>query len=240
MPNPYVGAPQGAVWGWDTTTGLWLPIGASPRVIDPNTGEEYASLLVNVSNANPNGQTSSINSAPVVIANDQSSFPVEQLIEWHTRNGRGFYASTDQYTPTATNNALSLFNPANSGKTALVFSQLTRYDTAGDALHARITNADPAFANAMTAANFLKGNLNAGSATASVVNVTYATASTAAPAISAASLSYLITSTISNSPFDLFNDVNNVLVLPPGFGFAVYYANAASGNLGFNIRWIEY
>jgi hypothetical protein len=153
-------------------------------------------------------------------------------------NGQGFFACVDKYTPAATNNALSIFNPSGSGKSLLLYSLLTYYSTAGQNLQCRIVNANPGFANALNVANFSLGNLS-GAATSSVANVTYATAITNPPVLSAASVAFESTSNISNSPFDLFGPPN-ILILPSNTGLVLYINNAASGSLSFNAKWIEF
>jgi hypothetical protein len=162
----------------------------------------------------------------------------DEFIKVAIRNGQGFYVSTDKYTPGATNNAFSIFNPNGSGKTLVLFSLIVYYTTAGQNIQCRIVNANPSLATILSAANFNLGNLLAGSANASIASVTYANATTNPPALTAASLAFESTSNISNNPFDLFTPPN-ILILPPNTGLATYINNAASGSLSFNAKWIE-
>jgi hypothetical protein len=118
----FVGAPQGAIWGYDPTTNLWLPIGASPKLVGPN-GEIYGSLLVDVTNTNANGQNTMQNSAPVALASDQATM-ANPLIEESSgikasKIGIRYVASTGILTATVgPYMAISFFNGAGNTKTA--------------------------------------------------------------------------------------------------------------------------
>lgn len=71
MPQGFVGAPNGTMWGYDPTTHLWLPVQVGPLQTDATTGEEYAPLLVQSTG------TAAITAASGAIVDLPSKFPNE-------------------------------------------------------------------------------------------------------------------------------------------------------------------
>src|SRR5437763_108274 len=61
---------------WDDATNQVVPVHIKSKVTGAD-GKTYAVLDISVSNVNPNGQSTMANSAPVVIASDQSAIPVK-------------------------------------------------------------------------------------------------------------------------------------------------------------------
>lgn len=107
---------------------------------------------VNVLNANPNGQSTMANSAPVAIASNQSGIGTIVLpsitdtwISQAIRNGQGYNYSTGQQTTAGAANSteVSLFNPAASGKSLLVYS-IRVFITIASFGQLRLITVDPA------------------------------------------------------------------------------------------------
>jgi hypothetical protein len=201
---------------------------------------------VTIANVNPNGQTIMSNSSPTTLASDQTGIGtaakpnvVDATIQNAIRNGQGFYASTDRYTSSATNNAIGIYNPNASGKTIIVFSAYAIDATSnGTPIRMRIVNANPAFGNTMSPAAFNLGNLNGTSSTTSIATVTYNTSGSAAPALSAASLAYHHMLSLNNGGPDLFVN-GQILVLPATTGLAIYLNNSNADIVSFTLRWVE-
>lgn len=87
--------------------------------------------IVQVSNANANGQATMANSSPVVLASDQlenqagisNVFITEDMVRNYTLAGKAFSATTTKnQAAAAATLGFQLFNPANSGKNILIYS----------------------------------------------------------------------------------------------------------------------
>lgn len=164
----------------------------------------------------------------------------ESNISNWVRNGQGFYANTEYYASSAANNAFSIFNPVSSGKIIIVYSLMViEASTSNNSIKLRITNTNPSFANTMGASAFNLGNTDSGSVTSPIASVTYATASTAVPSLSAASLAYYVNTNVTTGAADLFSG-GKILKLVAGTGLACYLANASGNNVAFGCMWTEY
>ena len=230
---------------YDPTSGKVVALRGVNVTQDGTTGIWYGDAAQNVTNGNANGQATMANSAPVVIASNQTGIGTlalptitEDTIRNAARAGNSFYASTEELSPANANTAYSLFNPVASGKTIILHSINLQYSSAQSFARMRIVNANPSFAVTLNAANFNLGNANAGSATASIASVTYATATTTAPALSAASLAYGVMTQATNLTNELLTN-SKTIALPAGTGFVVYFSNTAAGTLIFSFYWLE-
>ncbi len=144
-------------------------------------------------------------------------------------NGQCFSATYNQTIGAAAqgNFALSIFNPANSGKSILIFSSKVTLNysiyTVGNLL---LNTTDPTYNTAITPAN-----LKAGSSTASIASVTANSATTTWPSGTNIDTSFAIPEMLTN---------NAAILLPPGNGLvsALYVGNSQEYALA--AKWVEF
>jgi len=165
--------------------------------------------------------------------NSDGSALVEMNTQTMARNAQVFSATTTRVLAAgALTTGASLFNPANSGKTILIFSIKMGLNNNLIAGHATLTTSDPALGTTMTVAN-----MKAGGATSAI----------------ASTLSYVNgAATQSGTVFDFFQAVAGdfrellsnfkVIVLPAGAanGVAVFPSIPASGYWVVTFTYAEY
>lgn len=146
--------------------------------------------------------------------------------------GQGFSATTGLIsTAASTNNyPFSLFNPANSNKTILLYVLRVSASTAvvdGISIFVKPTTSDPAYGSAASVANSYAGNSNASVASATFDTTTH-------------SLTGINTQVeIAAGPVDLL-DNNSVIVLQPGNGIVTWIQTYGAGSAAVTARWREF
>jgi hypothetical protein len=152
----------------------------------------------------------------------------DQVRAWIV-NGQSFSATTNKQTAAGAINAgFSIFNPAASGKTLLVYS--LKYTIGNNSFNTlNLTTSDPAFGSSLTVTNN-----KAGSATTSIASSTFTNTNVA----SAGTVNDTIGSATNTMTQVLLN--GDYLVLPSGNGFA-FYANLSGANAWcVSAEWIEF
>lgn len=155
----------------------------------------------------------------------------DQIRAW-IASGQGFTGSTGkQNAPASTATyGLSVFNPAGSGKTLLLFSLKAVYAGANNTHLVTLTATDPALGN-----TGLVTNNKAGSGITSVASTTYATAN---QSIAGSTHDYV--QTAQNGTLEVFTN-GDVVLLMPGYGLAFWMnITSAGGNWGVTASWIEF
>jgi hypothetical protein len=152
----------------------------------------------------------------------------DQIRAW-IANGQGFSVTNGKQTATGAINAgFSVFNPAASGKTLLVYS--IKYMIGNNNFSTlNITTSDPAMGSSMTPINN-----KAGSSTTSVTSCSYANSNlTSAGTVNDAfgSASNTATQVLQNG---------DALIIPPGYGFALYLNLSGANAYVASAEWIEY
>lgn len=155
----------------------------------------------------------------------------DQIRAW-IASGQGFTGTTGKQNAGASNATLglSVFNPAASGKTLLLFSLKAVFAGANSTHVVTLTTADPALGNAAVVTNNKAGN-----GTTSVASTTFATASQ-----SIVGTLHDYVQTAQNGTLEVFTN-GDVVLLMPGYGLT-YWMNITSvgGNWGVTASWIEF
>jgi hypothetical protein len=143
-------------------------------------------------------------------------------------NGQGFSATTGKLTaPGSMTGGLSVFNPAASGKTLLVYS-LTFTIGNNSFNQVNFTTSDPALGTSATVSNNKSGG------PVSVASCSYANSNISSLAGNVKDIAGTATNT-----FVQMLSSGNSYVLPAGNGL-VFYANLSGTNIWFcNMAWIE-
>ena len=157
--------------------------------------------------------------------------PLLGNIQEYTLAGQAFIGNTGLLNLAANSYPLSVFNPATSGKTIILYAVHGSASSAGsngDVLYLQTTTSDPAYANAVTPVNAALG-----AALKSVVSCTYAATNTGpnTPYLQAES---------SAGPIELLSN-GAVIVLPAGSanGVTAYMQTFGSGFINIVMKWIE-
>ncbi len=164
---------------------------------------------------------------------------VEPNIQGWLRNGQAFSATTGLLA-TATNANLTIggmciFNPANSGKSVLIYSMHV-FTTVTSICRLNAVTADEAFGNPLTPNNM---NLAGGT---SVVTCNSSANSVAASVTRHGIELAIVTQGLSSAPNDVITNGGYIL-LPIGsaHGVAVYpFVATAGNNFAVNAKWIEF
>ena len=241
-----------------TITGLWrVPVAGFTNFrvrLHPTTSGSASVLLrlssgvqsVFVNNASTLGQTTMLNSAPVVIASDQSALPMnlkqingsalslsnpnihESFIQNAIRNGQGYNGTSGTVNVASAVNSVefSLFNPGT--KNILVYS-LKVYINASSYILIKLLTTDPA----LTAAQIVNTKIGSAAATATC------TYSNAAQTVTGTSYDSIGTSAYTSN--EVFSN-GAYLYLPAGSanGIAAFINVGAAGSMGFTAKWIEF
>jgi hypothetical protein len=154
---------------------------------------------------------------------------VQDYIRTAITQGKGFLGTSGLLNLGAGTYALSLFNPATSGKSLLVYS--VKMSSGGSSLNAQINlvTSNPGFANAVTVANARIGT------SSSVASATYASTNQT----TSGSLVQIEMGS-QNVPIELLLNTSTLL-LPSGLanGLIAYITTFASGFLAINVKWLE-
>jgi hypothetical protein len=203
------------------------------------------SSIVNVADATTPANTLAVDgSGHITLAPNQScniaqwngaaptvSNPVitaDQVRAWII-NGQSFSATTNKQTAAGSINAgFSIFNPAASGKTLLIYS--LKYTIGNNSFNTiNFTTSDPAFGSSLTVTNN-----NAGSAAASIASATF----TNTNVTSAGTINDTTGSATNTMTQVLLN--GDYLVIPASNGCA-FYANISGANAWcVSAAWIEF
>ncbi len=152
----------------------------------------------------------------------------DQIRAW-IANGQSFSVTTGKLTAAGAINAgFSVFNPAASGRTLLVYS--IKYMIGNNNFSTlNLTTTDPALGTSMTPVNN-----KAGSSTTSVTSCSYANSNLASAGTvndAFGSASNTLTQVLQNG---------DCLVVPPGYGFALYLNLSGANAYVASAEWIEY
>jgi hypothetical protein len=153
----------------------------------------------------------------------------DQIRGW-ILNGQGFSATTGKLTAggSAITGGLSVFNPAASGKTLLIYS-IKFMIGSNNYNQINLTTADPALGTAVSAVNMKAGSSNASVASCSSANTTVTPAGT------------MVDMTSSGTNFNMQALSNGqVFVIPAGNGLCFYSNVAASAAWYVAFAWIEF
>jgi len=155
-------------------------------------------------------------------------FIEDQIRAWIV-NGQSFSATTGKLTAAGAINAgFSIFNPAASGKTVLIYS--LKYVLGNNSFNTlNLTTTDPLFGSALTVTNN-----KAGTATSSIASATYTNSNVA----SSGTLNDT-TGSASNTLTQIFFN-GDVLVLPAGNGAAFYLNISGANSWACTAEWIEF
>ena len=241
-----------------TGTGLWRVCVAGftnfrVRLHPPTSGT--ASILIRLSsgvqsvfvnNASMLGQTTMLNSAPVVIASDQSALPMnlkqingaamslsnpnihESFIQNAIRNGQGYNGTSGTVNVAAAVNSVefSLFNPGT--KNVIVYS-LRVYINQSAYILIKLITTDPALTGATIS------NSKPGSA-AATATCTY---SNTAQSVTGNNYDSIGTAAYTNN--EIFTN-GAYLFLPAGSanGLASFINVSSAGSMGWTAKWIEF
>ena len=154
----------------------------------------------------------------------------QDWIRYLTLKGQAFSVTTGVATSGATAgvNALSLFNPAASGKTVLVYILKSFSATAGQP-QTSLTTADPALGTTLTPLNNMPG-----ASTSSVTSCT-----TSASVVTLAGNVQDVGSLVANGLYEAFEN-GRCTVLSPGNGIEHGVYAAATTKYGITIYWVEF
>ena len=241
-----------------TTTGLWRVSVAGftnfrVRLHPPTSGT--ASILIRLSsgvqsvfvnNASTLGQTTMLNSAPVVIASDQSVLPMnlkqvngaalslsnpnihESFIQNALRNGQGYNGTSGTVNTAGAVNSVefSLFNPGT--KNVIVYS-LKVYINASSYILIKLLSTDPA----LTAGTISNNKIGSAAATATCTYSNSAQTVTGNSYDSIGTAAYTSNEVFTNGAY---------LFLPSGSanGIAAFINVTAAASMGFTAKWIEF
>ncbi len=151
----------------------------------------------------------------------------DQIRAW-IANGQSFSATTGKQSAAGAINAgFSVFNPAGSGRTLIVYaSKLTVGNTAFNVL--TLTTSDPVYGTTLTVTNNRAGSSTASVTSATFTNSNVTTVGTANDIIGAS----------ANTSAQFFYN-GDVLVIPPGNGFAIFVNVSGANNWCVSAEWIE-
>lgn len=181
-------------------------------------------------------EVSSTNPLPVTPTSSTLSNP-EVIVPSFTQyimNQQGFAASTGLKAAVATGlSALSIFNPANSGKTAVILTAMIG-ESSGSYHQLTFVTSDPNF-NGTNKGSITPVNMSAGSSTTSVCNVTFS--NTGAEAVTGTLVTEIV---LAGTNEQFFTDWHDFIVfrLPPGNG-AVMWVSVTTNNWTSAYKWIE-
>jgi hypothetical protein len=152
----------------------------------------------------------------------------DQMRAWIV-NGQSFSATTNKQTAAGAINAgFSVFNPAASGKTLLVYS--LKYTIGNNSFNTlNLTTSDPALGSSLTVTNNRAGSGTTSVASSTFTNTNVASAGTVNDTIGSAT--NVMTQVLLNGDY---------LVIPASNGFA-FYANISGANAWcVSAEWIEF
>ncbi len=241
-----------------TGTGLWrVPVAGFTNFrvrLHPVTSGSASILLrlssgvqsVFVNNASALGQANMLNSAPVVIASDQTPLPMnlkqvngnplslsnpeifETFIQNAIRNGQGYNGTSGTVNVAGAVNSVqfSLFNPGT--KNIIIYSAKAFINQSAYILWKLITT-DPA----LTAGQIVNNKLGGAAATATC------TYSNAAQTVSGTNYDSIGTAAYTNN--ELFTN-GSYLFLPAGSanGLTSFINVSSAGSMGWTVKWIEF
>lgn len=194
--------------------------------------------MTNFMNADGSGLVGGLNSAGVGQALQLDASGNLQVQDWQrqlAQQGKAFIGSTGLLNSGTGANTygLSIFNPANSGKTVLIYSVRASSGTASSnsiSLLLQATTTNPAYANAVVVSN-VRGS-GAASAIASTCTFSSSSLTISPPYIQVE---------ISTNPIDVFSN-GGYIVLPAGSanGLTVLLQTYASGINNISARWLEF
>jgi hypothetical protein len=194
--------------------------------------------MTNFMNADGSGLVGGLNPNGVGQALQLDASGNLQVQDWQrqlAQQGKAFIGNTGLLNSGSGANTygLSIFNPANSGKTILVYSVRVSSGTASSnsiSLLLQTTTINPAYANAATVANTRAGG--AASAIASTCTFSSSGLTISPP--------YLQVE-ISTGPIDAFNN-GGYIILPAGSanGLTALLQTYASGINNITARWLEF
>ena len=187
---------------------------------------------VTVANANPNGQTTKVNSAPVVLASDQWSISAPSIVALQgyaaAMNGTLFSATVGLATFTGSYAGLSIFNNS-SAKNALILSLIGFDGSSGQEAQGYITTSNPALGTPVTPIN------DGSAAGASLMTCSYALGG-----LTRTGTVWRVVNGASSAQYDLINGFPHLLPAGAANGVTLYLANANTNVGSLNAIWLEY
>lgn len=109
--------------------------------------------------ANPNGQTTSANSQPVVIASDQSPIPLQQFVQYETQLGNAYMATTGNIATGAANAFVAIQMTGNNISKSILLYSIVIGNGSGLETDGRILTLNAATVDANLTTNLLTSNV---------------------------------------------------------------------------------
>lgn len=157
---------------------------------------------------------------------------IQDFIRQATIAGKAFIATNGCPSQNANTYGFSVFNPANSGKSILIYSARQASGASGTFIQLSAITADPAFDQAATPINCKLG----GAASAIATHVTWSDNNQ-----SITGTAIIAEPGPQNNAVDLLSD-SRILLLPAGsaHGVIAFMTTFGNGYFAQSIRWIEF
>jgi hypothetical protein len=196
-------------------------------------GNETAAVAAVIENATPLGQSTMGSSSPVVIASDQSTIPIESMIQKAIRTGTAWSATTGKVNSGAALNSVpfSFFLPSSSTKNVYIYSLEFLCGATVNA-DLRLTTTDPAWGTALTPINDKSG----GGAIGSTLTIT-----TTNTAQTVAGTPWRAPSALANVLCEVFpTNLGRLLSAGVAGGIELWMNISSTQTYAVTVRWIEY